>query len=174
MTATAKYQIDVDGQSYEVTPAKNNALQGTIDGDSYQLDLQGNARDGFHLLLEDRSMEIQILEVDYAVKTFTLGINGESYQVEAKDRFDRLLKRLGMEDLGAGAVNDLKAPMPGLVLETKVEAGAEVSKGQPLVVLEAMKMENVLKAEADAVVKEVAITKGEAVEKNQILVSFES
>lgn len=174
MTATAKYQIEVDGHSYEVTPAGNDARQGSIDGESYQLDLQGNPQEGFHLLLEDRSMEVQILEVDYQDKIFTLDLNGQSYQVKAQDRFDRLLKRLGMEDLGAGAVHDLKAPMPGLVLEIKVEAGAEVAKGQPLVVLEAMKMENVLKAEADAVVKDVGISKGEAVEKNQILVSFES
>ena len=174
MSSTAKYQIDVDGHSYEVTPDKKDPLQGAVAKDSYRLDLQGNAQEGFHLLLEDRSMEVQILEVDYATKSLTLDINGKQYQVEARDRFDRLLKRLGMEDLGAGAVHDLKAPMPGLVLETKVEAGTAVTRGQALVVLEAMKMENVLKAEADAVVKEIPIVQGQAVEKNQILVSFES
>jgi biotin carboxyl carrier protein len=94
--------------------------------------------------------------------------------VQAADRFDLLLKKLGLEDLAQAGASDLKAPMPGLVLETKVAPGTEVTAGQALVVLEAMKMENVLKAEADGVVKSVPIEKGQAVDKNQVLIEFEN
>jgi acetyl/propionyl-CoA carboxylase alpha subunit len=75
--------------------------------------------------------------------------------------------------LESAAVKTLKAPMPGLVLEVMVGPGTEVKKGDPLLVLEAMKMENVLKAPTDAVIKDVIVEISAAVEKNQVLVNFE-
>ncbi|MBK8500165.1 MAG: acetyl-CoA carboxylase biotin carboxyl carrier protein subunit [Flavobacteriales bacterium] len=69
-------------------------------------------------------------------------------------------------------VVDLKAPMPGLVLNILVKPGDTVRKNDPVLVLEAMKMENVIKAPADAVVKAIAAEKGKPVEKGQLLISF--
>ncbi|MCL4115950.1 UNVERIFIED_CONTAM: hypothetical protein GTU68_032768 [Idotea baltica] len=63
--------------------------------------------------------------------------------------------------------------MPGLVLEIRVEKGQTIEKGEPILVLEAMKMENVLKSPSGGVVADIKIEKGEAVEKNQVLVTFE-
>jgi len=126
-----------------------------------------------HLLKDDQSFRISYIDMDYETKTFSLQVNGNTYTVEAKDRFDLLLEELGMEDLASSAVNDLKAPMPGLVLSLEVKAGDTVSKGDALVVLEAMKMENVLKAASDAVVKNITVEVGKAVEKNQVLIEFE-
>ena len=68
----------------------------------------------------------------------------------------------------------LKAPMPGLVGRVQVQPGEQVAAGAPLVVLEAMKMENELKAGAPGVVKSVRVVSGEAVEKGQVLVEFEA
>jgi len=70
-------------------------------------------------------------------------------------------------------VNDLKAPMPGLVLDVLVKEGQQIKKGENLLVLEAMKMENNLKALSDAVVKKVNVGKGARVEKNEILIELE-
>ena len=70
-------------------------------------------------------------------------------------------------------VNDLKAPMPGLVLDILVKEGDKINKGDTLIVLEAMKMENALKAIADATVKKVSVKKGNTVDKNQVLVQLE-
>ena len=69
-------------------------------------------------------------------------------------------------------LNEIKAPMPGLVVRITVEEGAEVKKGDSLLVLEAMKMENVIKAPGDAVVGKIKVNAGQAVEKNQLLISF--
>jgi biotin carboxyl carrier protein len=77
-----------------------------------------------------------------------------------------------MDKLHSAKVNELKAPMPGLVLDIVVSEGQEVKKGDALVVLEAMKMENILKSPADVVVKKISVKKGTAVEKNQVLVLF--
>jgi biotin carboxyl carrier protein len=77
-----------------------------------------------------------------------------------------------MDRLAAKKVAEIKAPMPGLVLEVLVSKGDEIKVNQPLVILEAMKMENVLKSPTDGSIKKVEITKGDSVEKNQLLISF--
>jgi biotin carboxyl carrier protein len=102
-----------------------------------------------------------------------LKVNGNLYETETIDKFDELLKSLGMEKGGVGKVNELKAPMPGLVLEIAVSAGDQVQKGDRVLVLEAMKMENVIKAPADATVAAVEVEQGKTVEKNQVMVRFD-
>ncbi len=171
--ASEKFQIKVNSQSFEL---EANALKksGSLNGESYTLDLLGNAEKGFSLIRNNKSYEVQVLEADYEQKEFLIEIDGQSYQVSAADRFDLLLKDLGMEHLNAVTVNDLKAPMPGLVLEVKVAPGDNIKKGQALMVLEAMKMENVLKAEADCLIKSIDCNIGAAVEKGQVLISFQA
>ena len=78
-----------------------------------------------------------------------------------------------MDNLSSNAAEDLKAPMPGLVLDVKVSPGDSVTTSDVVLVLEAMKMENNIKAPAEGVVKSIEIEKGQAVEKNQVLVTFE-
>ncbi|HAD95936.1 MAG TPA: acetyl-CoA carboxylase biotin carboxyl carrier protein subunit [Cryomorphaceae bacterium] len=166
------YKIKVGEKEYDVQPQPHDHTAGTLNGKEYRLDLV-KERNGMHLLKDDQSFRISYIDMDYETKTFSLQVNGNTYTVEAKDRFDLLLEELGMEDLASSAVNDLKAPMPGLVLSLEVKAGDTVSKGDALVVLEAMKMENVLKAASDAVVKNITVEVGKAVEKNQVLIEFE-
>lgn len=171
MSERAKYLVSYKDQEFELLSAEN---EGSINGEPYTLDLVGDAENGFHLIEKDRSYRIQIEKADYREKMFRLQINGKPYEFVAADRFDLLLKKLGMEHLGASVVNDLKAPMPGLVLDIRVTEGESVSKGQALLVLEAMKMENVLKAESDATIKAIHCEKGAAVEKNQVLIEFDT
>ena len=78
-----------------------------------------------------------------------------------------------MDNLLVTKVSDLKAPMPGLVLSIDVEVGKEVKKGDALLILEAMKMENVIKSPTDGVIKSIAVKTSQAVEKNQLLLNFE-
>jgi biotin carboxyl carrier protein len=77
-----------------------------------------------------------------------------------------------MDSGGAKKMKELKAPMPGLVVKIEVKPGDEVQKDQPLVILEAMKMENVLKAVGNATVASVEVKQGQAVEKNQVMIKF--
>ncbi len=126
-----------------------------------------------HLIVNHQSYTVELIEAIPAEKKFRVRINGNNYTVELKDKYDELLQQLGMDKMLSAKVNDLKAPMPGLVLDVLVKEGQQIKKGENLLVLEAMKMENNLKAVSDAVVKKVKVGKGARVEKNEILIELE-
>ena len=134
------------------------------------LDIAASSDTKLHLLNGFRSYNIEVVELNTAEKTATLTVNGRTYTVQAEDDLDRLLKQLGMSGAGSAKVNTIKAPMPGLVLEVLITDGQQIKKGDSMVILEAMKMENILKAAADAVVKCVHVNKGARVEKNELLI----
>lgn len=125
----------------------------------------------FSVLLDGRSHRVLVQKEDAGQQTFRMRIGGRSYTVRLQDDQARLLKTLGMEK-SARKVSELKAPMPGMVLNILVQPGEEVKKDQPLLVLEAMKMENVIKSPGDGVVKAIVAQQGKAVEKGQLLISF--
>ncbi|MCC7303788.1 MAG: acetyl-CoA carboxylase biotin carboxyl carrier protein subunit [Bacteroidia bacterium] len=131
-------------------------------------------KDGvFQVLMDGKSYSVELLRHEPAEKSFVLRINGNKYTLQLKDKYDELLHSLGMDAGAGGGIKELKAPMPGLVLDIRVSEGQVITKGDGVVVLEAMKMENILKAAGEAKVKKVHIKKGMTVEKNQVLVSFE-
>ena len=140
-----------------------------LDGEALDLDLIAISENRFHLIVENKTYLAEVLEVNYAEKKFTIKVNAGIYDVELKDKFDALLKNLGLDNLNAQKMKEIKAPMPGLVLKVLVEQGDEVKKGDNLMILEAMKMENIIKAPADFKIKKINIKPGETVEKNQVM-----
>ena len=126
----------------------------------------------FHLLYKQHSYMFEILGYDKETKTYSIGFDGRTYEVGIKDRFDQLLKSMGLDQASKPKVNDVKAPMPGLVLSIKVSENQEVKKGDPILILEAMKMENIIKSPVDGVIKQISVTEKQAVDKNQTLITF--
>lgn len=127
----------------------------------------------YHILKDNRSYNIEIINSDRAAKSFTLKINGSTYKVEVKDKFDLLLQRMGLNASTQTEVKELKAPMPGMVTDIRVSVGQKINKGDAMIVLEAMKMENMLKAPTDGIIKSIEVIKGKSVEKNQVMIVFE-
>ncbi len=123
----------------------------------------------YHVLNGTKSYNVELVELNDENKTGIIKVNGRKYECEVKDQFDDLLKSLGLDNLNVKKVNDIKAPMPGLVLKTLIEEGQSFKKGDNLLVLEAMKMENILKAPADGTVKQIKVKAGDKVEKNEVL-----
>ncbi len=136
------------------------------------LDILAEGDTKFHLLKNNRSYNIEVVELNAAEKTALLSINGRTYTVQAEDELDQLLKKLGMSGAGSAKVNNIKAPMPGLILQIMVEVGQAIAKGDSLLILEAMKMENVIKSPGAGVVKHIIVSKGMAVEKNQVMIEL--
>jgi acetyl/propionyl-CoA carboxylase alpha subunit len=159
-----------DTQVFEIDD-KNNAL--TLNGEQVQPDWVKTGERTFHAIINNQSLTLELGSVDETGKQLTVVVNGVKYQVALQNQFDLLLKQLGMDKMASGKVNMIKAPMPGMVLRIDVKAGDTVKKGDALLVLEAMKMENVIKATGDAVVKKVVAVERTAVDKGQVLVEFE-
>lgn len=126
----------------------------------------------FHLLFQNQSFKVELVHIDEGAKTIQLKLNNRPVEIQLMDKFDLLLDKLGMNFSKGTTAQDLKAPMPGLIFDVKVNEGDVVKKGDALLVLEAMKMENILKSPGDGTVKSIKIKKGQSVEKNQVLIQF--
>ena len=158
------------GQVWDVDYRAPDAV--TLNGEPFAWDIADLGAGRFHVLHEGRSYNAEVVTADFAAKTIVLKLNGQRVELNAKDRFDLLLERLGMSNAAAAKVNELKAPMPGLIVDIRVQPGQTVQKGDALLVLEAMKMENILKAPADGTVTSLKVNLRDNVQKGQVLVQF--
>jgi biotin carboxyl carrier protein len=144
-----------------------------LNGSSFDWDFVQLADGYFHILHNTKSYKAEVVKADRSTKSFTLKINNHLHTVDVKDKFDLLLEKLGMSNAMANKVNNVKAPMPGLIIDVKIHVGDTVNINDPLLILEAMKMENVLKSPGEGVVKSITVKKGDKVEKNQVLIEFQ-
>ena len=127
----------------------------------------------YSVLHKGRSHTVLVQKEDEESGTVRMRIGGGTYTVALEDERSKLVQLLGLDKGKSTVVKELKAPMPGLVLKVLVKDGDAVKKNEPLLILEAMKMENVIKSTGDAVVKKVHAQERSAVEKGQLLLSFE-
>lgn len=144
----------------------------SADGQSIEVDSVVLSERNMHLMYQHKSYQIELVSEDRAEKSSVIKVNGTLYHVAIQDQYDLLLKQLGLDKAMAGKVQEIKAPMPGLVLSVMVQEGEEVNKGDNLLVLEAMKMENIIKSPAGGKVKKILVSKGLKVEKNEVLIQF--
>lgn len=113
------------------------------------------------------------LNIDRATKEVTLLHQGQKHTLKISEPIDEILASMGLEDALTPKIDFVKAPMPGLVLDVKVQSGDTIKKGETLLILEAMKMENAIKSPIDALVKSVEVKPQQAVDKNAVLVHFQ-
>lgn len=165
------YKITANGKSQLDIQYNNGTYE--VNGQTVQFDLHQTAPDTFHLLLNNKSFEAILLGLDDNKKTASLKVNGQLFNLEMSDDFDLLLVKLGIDKKAGNKVSKLVAPMPGLVLSVSVKIGDAVRLGDNLLVLEAMKMENVLPSPTEGVIAEIAVAAGDKVDKNQVLIRFE-
>ena len=158
-----KYKVKVNGSmEFEFTREQIEAL-----------DLQENNDGPGHVLHNHRSFTTGLQKSDFLDRSYTVKVNSSPYEVKIFNELDLLIEDMGLSLAAAQVINDIKAPMPGMILDVQVKAGDEVKEGDYLLVLEAMKMENTLTAPRDGVVKTVTVKKGQTVDKNQLLIEME-
>ncbi len=143
-----------------------------VDGAELQIDVTDLSAGHAHILYQNKSYKMELVSEDKEEKTSVIKVNGNLYKIAIEDQYDILLKQLGFDTSKSNKMLEIKAPMPGLVLNVMVETGQEVNKGDNLLVLEAMKMENIIKSPSSGIVKKILIAKGDKVEKNEILIQF--
>lgn len=164
------YNIKINGQE-EVTLALT-AGQINVAGNELQWDIQPLPNKSFSIIANNKSYVAFLESVDRARKTMDLRIGNSIYSIKIQEPIDLLLEQMGLDISKTQKVEPVKAPMPGLVLKVMVTEGQTLKKGDPVLILEAMKMENVFKASSDATVKAIRIAEGQAVEKGEILIEL--
>ena len=127
----------------------------------------------FNLLKDHRSINALLVETDQSAKKQTLEIDGERFDIQISDELDVMLDKMGF-NVGAGKqIKEIKAPMPGLVLDVSVSEGQQVTEGDKILILVAMKMENSIIISTNSTIKRINVSAGDAVEKGQVLVELE-
>jgi len=168
------YSITINGNQALKTNlnTSNKEFEGTLNDALVKGNFEKINANQYHFLMNGKSYNVDLIKLNAEEKTMVVKINSVKFNLQLKDKYDELLHTLGLDNLATKKINEIKAPMPGMVLNILVKEGDTVNKGDALIVLEAMKMENILKSPSDGTIKKIAINKGTAVEKNQILIQF--
>lgn len=128
----------------------------------------------FSVQADGSEKTMEVLHLDVASKSMTIRCEHLVYDLQFKNELDDVLDTIGMKATSVTRHPEITAPMPGKVVNVMVKSGDVISKDTPLLVLEAMKMENVLKAESDGVIEDVKVRAAENVEKNQVLIQLKA
>ena len=145
----------------------------SINGKDIEWDMIEFHENTFHVIKGNKGYTAMLVSFNAEEKLLVINVNGNDYEVSIKDKNDLLLQQLGIAAKSSSVVKQIKAPMPGLIINISVTDGQEVKKGDTLLILEAMKMENVIKSPRDGKLKKVNVQLKHAVEKGQVMLEFE-
>ena len=161
-----KYITTINEEEFIIEIESNNKI--LVNGEPYDVDFQHLPEaDVLSLLLNNQSLEAVVEARDDVWDVLT---KGELYTVKVQDeRAYRLAKARGVASDIAGEVQ-IKSPMPGLIVAVPVTEGQMVQKGDKVIILESMKMENELRAPKDGIIARINVSQGASVEKDQALV----
>jgi len=152
----------------------NNSFDFEItDDDISNLDAIETSNLKFHILHKKKPYKAEILKANFLSKSYEVKINNNVYNVNIFNELDLLIRKMGFAVGATKHINSIKAPMPGLILEINVKADQEVKENDNLLILEAMKMENILTSPRDGIIKSISVNKNDTVEKNQLLIEFQ-
>lgn len=163
-------QITVNDNTFAVS---NEEGQWHVNDTLVDCDIKMLPNGLINVIYKNKSYTAILEKIDEKSKELALNIDGQSYNVSVKEPLDQLLEKMGMDLSSLQKAEPIKAPMPGMILKILVEPGQQISKGDGILILEAMKMENVLKASGDATVKSINVDENTAVEKGAVLIELE-
>ncbi|HEX9912079.1 MAG TPA: biotin/lipoyl-containing protein [candidate division Zixibacteria bacterium] len=167
-----KYIANIEDKSFEVDIIETDGkLIIKLDGQPVAVDfVQVKPPNLFSFLVDNQSFDVEIVK---NAEGYSVNFNGRRYECILEDEKIQKIKDIAGFKKEILHDRELKSPMPGLVVAIEVEEGEMVKAGQGVAIVEAMKMENELKAKFDGKVKKVRVKPGQAVEKNEVLVIFE-
>ena len=158
-----KYQLTSDTDTFDLTTEDIQKLDIELDTVNKQ----------YHLIHNKQSVQIESIQSGSSPKSISVKLNGNTYHFQIKDQNDLLVDELGMDAATSKTLSEITAPMPGLIMEILVKPGDTFEAGDPLFILEAMKMENMIKAEGSGTVKKILVNQNDPVDKNQVILDLE-
>jgi biotin carboxyl carrier protein len=164
------YTIKAGEKTFDIV-VKGSSVE--VNGKMLSYDIVHLEGDRHHLLLNNKSYALEMVNYDHKEKQALIKVNNKEIPVSVKTDMDLLLTKMGLNNNHNNVARDIGAPMPGLILDVVVTEGDEVKKGDKLLVLEAMKMENIIKSPGDGKIKTISVAKGESVDSGQKLILFE-
>ena len=166
------YLADFKGQTHKVAVTSMGSPAAVqLDGASHEVDFTPIGGSLFSLIIGGRSYEVDVEEEGEGV--LAIWVENEPHRIEFQEEGRRRRKGQSAASQGRGGRQAIVAPMPGKVVKLLVSSGQEVSAGQGVIVIEAMKMENELKATGPGVVKEIKVQEGAGVGGGEVLVVIE-
>ncbi len=163
------YIATVNGQEYRVEILDEHRV--AINGRVYEVDFASiGDQPLYSLLASGRSFEANVVQRE---GNWEVLLEGVLYIVQVEDERERRLRLQAGRELASSVLAQVKAPMPGLVVEVRVQPGDEVEKGQVLLLLESMKMQNEIRAPRKGTVLNVYVQAGDSVNQNQRLVEIQ-
>jgi len=162
------YRVMVGDRTFEIELGAEGV---TVDGQLVDVDLAHVEATPVHNLLLDNTSHRLVAWRDGA-GDWDVHLHGRRFRAEVVDERTRAIQEMTGAGAGPSGPKPIVAPMPGLIVKVEVAEGETVRPGQGIVIVEAMKMENELRAEAAGVVSRIHVTEGETVEKDQVLVDL--
>jgi len=156
------YQAEIEGEEIEITREDLEAL-----------DIESTTPGMYHVLRKMKGYNVKVLFADHVRKEYQLLVGDKEVHVDLKDSVEVQVHNMGLDEIEAAHSKDIIAPMPGLVLEILVQEGDTVVAGDQLIILEAMKMENVLSSPGEWIIEKVHVKSGQPVDKSQLLITFQ-
>lgn len=166
-----KYIVDLNGERHEVDVDGGTV---TVDGEATNAHLEDVEGTPVRLVTLGNEVHRVVAKRGQSRGTYTLWVDGYRFAGEALDERTRTIRDITAASSRSTGPAPVVAPMPGLIVRVSVAVGDEVQAGQGLVVMEAMKMENELRATAAGRVKSITAAPGTAVEKGTVLVELEA
>lgn len=162
MSRKDTYQVIVNDEEFTLSKEEYMAL-----------DMVKTSKSEYHVINNQFSKYVSVDANASNPKKLTVHMDGSKYNILIKDEIDQVIDDMGFHSSSQTRIENIIAPMPGLVLELLVKEGDSVSKGDSLLILGAMKMENQILSIGDIKVKGIKTKVGDSVEKGQVLIEVE-
>jgi len=156
------YKVEVNESSTFELNSDDKKLLDAVKSDKYV----------YHILHKNKAFQANIIQSDFLNREYTVKINANKYKIKILDSLDMLIEKLGLAESSGNEGNEIIAPIPGVITEICVKEGDLIKKGDPLLVLEAMKMENTIASHRDSTIGRITVEAGNVVEKGKLLIEF--
>lgn len=166
--------IEVEISGFGKKNVSVNKEGNTVILDDISWNIEKKEQNTFIVSGNNKLFEAYLTSIDTDRKKMTWQVNGQYLEIKITSSIDKLLTDLGISTIGKQKINEIKAPMPGLIRKILSHPGDILDPGSPVLILEAMKMENIIKSPpVEVKVKKILVEEGKTVEKGSVMILFE-